>query len=170
MTAVMATFASLPLPIRGVAAHAQSQGSNVEAERGRLACGRVARRPGRAPQGRGPRPLRAEWSDTLPIADNKLALNAGWDNLAICRALGFDLALTGFTLPEIGFVIAERTAGLTDPDDAPEPLGRPVTALGDVWILGAHRLVCGDSTKPWPLTPRSAGSSPISRSPTRPTG
>jgi hypothetical protein len=57
MTAVMATFASLPLPIRGVAAYAQSQASNVEAERGRLSCGRVARRPGRAPQGRGPRPF-----------------------------------------------------------------------------------------------------------------
>ncbi len=42
---------------KGVAAHAQSQGSNVEAERGRLSCGRVARRPGRAPQGRGPRPF-----------------------------------------------------------------------------------------------------------------
>ena len=87
------------------------------------------------------------------IADNKLALDAGWNEdllrleFAALKALDFNVTLTGFTLPEIAIVEAGAgTAGLTDPDDAPEPPANPVSRLGDVWLLGAHRLVCGDST------------------------
>ena len=86
------------------------------------------------------------------IADNRLALDAGWDNdllkieLQDLHAEGFDLALTGFEIGEIEGFLAEPTEGLTDPDEIPEPPADPVTVLGDVWLLGRHRIICGDST------------------------
>ena len=86
------------------------------------------------------------------IADNKLALNAGWDEamlkleLADLKALDFDLNLTGFNTDEIDALLAEKgTEGLTDPDDTPEPPVEPVTRLGDVWVCGQHRVMCGSS-------------------------
>jgi len=87
----------------------------------------------------------------LVIADNKLALNAGWDTqllspeLADLAELGFDLSLTGFDELEIA-ALAKGTAGLTDPDDVPETPALAVTIPGDLWLLGKHRLICGDST------------------------
>lgn len=88
------------------------------------------------------------------IADNQLALNAGWDvavlkaEFAALRLMDFDLGLLGFSGDEIGAVMAFGASdGLTDPDEAPEPPASPVSRLGDVWLLGAHRLVCGDATK-----------------------
>ena len=97
------------------------------------------------------------WSDAQKkayvIADNKLALNAGWDNdmLAIefgeLKDLDFDLSLTGFDDEEIaGFFDNSTTEGLTDEDAVPEAPEQPVTVEGDVWLLGRHRLMCGDST------------------------
>jgi DNA modification methylase len=87
------------------------------------------------------------------LADNKLALNSGWDNdlLAIefaeLGALGFDLELTGFTLDEIDALTPEEIPpGLTDEDAVPELPIEPVTKLGDVWLCGNHRVMCGDST------------------------
>lgn len=87
------------------------------------------------------------------IADNKLALNAGWDDdmLAIelkeLNAEDFDLSLTGFDDDELAALLAEAVEeGLTDEDDVPEAPEVPVTVEGDVWILGRHRLMCGDST------------------------
>jgi len=87
------------------------------------------------------------------IADNKLALNAGWDNdllaleFAELKGLDFDLDLTGFSAEEIAALVpVEIAAGLTDEDAVPEVPEQPVTVLGDVWILGKHRLMCGDST------------------------
>jgi site-specific DNA-methyltransferase (adenine-specific) len=86
------------------------------------------------------------------IADNKLALNAGWDEamlkleLADLKALDFNLDLTGFNTAEIDALLADKgTDGLTDPDDAPEPPAEPVTRLGDVWVCGQHRVMCGSS-------------------------
>ena len=86
------------------------------------------------------------------IADNKLALNAGWDEamlkleLADLKALDFDLDLTGFDTDEIDALLAEKgTEGLTDPDETPEPPVEPVTRLGDVWVCGQHRVMCGSS-------------------------
>lgn len=86
------------------------------------------------------------------IADNKLALNAGWDvellkiELGDLKALDFDLSLTGFDPGELGNLLAEKTEGLTDENAVPETPARAVTVLGDVWVLGKHRLMCGDST------------------------
>jgi len=99
----------------------------------------------------------AGWSEAQKrayvIADNKLALNAGWDNellaleLAELGDLGFDVELTGFTGDEIQALMpVEINEGLTDPDDAPAAPENPITRPGDVWILGKHRVMCGDST------------------------
>ena len=97
------------------------------------------------------------WSDAQKrayvVADNKLALNAGWDNELLALELGelgdvgFDLELTGFTDEEIKALMpVEVNEGLTDPDSAPAVQENPVTVLGDVWVMGNHRLMCGDST------------------------
>ncbi|MEO3476017.1 ParB/Srx family N-terminal domain-containing protein, partial [Roseomonas sp. CAU 1739] len=88
------------------------------------------------------------------LADNKLALNAGWDEdllrleLTELQELGFDLDLTGFDADEIAGFLADPTTGLTDPDDIPPLPEAPVSQLGDVWLLGRHRLACGDCTDP----------------------
>jgi DNA modification methylase len=86
------------------------------------------------------------------IADNRMALDAGWDidllkvELGDLQSLDFDLALTGFDPGELENFLAEKTEGLTDPDAVPETPVNPVTVLGDVWVMGKHRLMCGDST------------------------
>jgi DNA modification methylase len=90
------------------------------------------------------------------LADNQLALNAGWDTDLLRGELqdlaeqDFDLSLIGFSdheladlLPDIEELPAE---GLTDADDVPEAPEEPVTKPGDVWLLGKHRVMCGDST------------------------
>jgi ParB-like nuclease domain len=88
------------------------------------------------------------------LADNRLALDAGWDEallrieLGELQAEGFDLALTGFEADEIGKLLIDAGEGLTDPDAVPEVPANPVSRPGDVWLLGRHRLVCGDSTDP----------------------
>ena len=88
----------------------------------------------------------------LVIADNKLALNAGWDEEALRVELE-DLAgdfgeLMGFSEDELVALLKqdEGTEGLTDEDAVPEVPAVPVTVEGDVWLLGRHRLMCGDST------------------------
>jgi DNA modification methylase len=87
------------------------------------------------------------------IADNRLALNSGWDTEMLkveftdLQELGFDLELTGFDLDEINELLAPvGTEGLTDPDDAPPLPENPRTRPGDIWVMGKHRLLCGDST------------------------
>jgi DNA modification methylase len=96
------------------------------------------------------------WTDTQKkayvLADNKLALNAGWDaellklELSELQSLSFDVALTGFSDDELAQMLADKTEGLTDPDEVPDTPARAVTAPGDVWLLGKHRIRCGDST------------------------
>jgi site-specific DNA-methyltransferase (adenine-specific) len=99
----------------------------------------------------------AGWSDAKKrayiIADNKLALNAGWDNEMLALELGelkdldFDLDLTGFTADEIAALMpVDVTDGLVDEDQIPEVPDVSITVQGDVWVLGKHRLMCGDST------------------------
>jgi DNA modification methylase len=84
------------------------------------------------------------------IADNKLALNAGWDEELLRLELetlteeGYDVGLLGFTDSELEALLTGEGRGLTDPDDLPTP-GVPVVKPGDLWLLGAHRLVCGSA-------------------------
>jgi DNA modification methylase len=89
------------------------------------------------------------------IADNKLALNAGWDDELLAlemKELGdmdFDLVLTGFGTDEIDQLLASLDAtpeGETDGDDVPELQAEAISKPGDVWLLGKHRLMCGSST------------------------
>jgi len=87
------------------------------------------------------------------IADNQLALNSGWDLDALrlevetLQELDFDIDLLGFEGDFLdGLLEEEPTDGLTDEDECPEPPETPVSVLGDIWQLGNHRLMCGDST------------------------
>jgi hypothetical protein len=89
------------------------------------------------------------------IADNRLAETSEWDRemlaleLEDIRLEGFDISLTGFDAEALEDIFNEAsggTEGLTDPDDAPEPQAEAVSKTGDVWLLGKHRLMCGDST------------------------
>ena len=86
------------------------------------------------------------------IADNRLALDAGWDpellalEFGALEDLGFDLALTGFGEDEILALRSTGIAGLTDPDEVPPLPERAATRPGDLWRLGSHRLICGDAT------------------------
>jgi DNA modification methylase len=92
--------------------------------------------------------LATGWSEAQKrayvLADNQLALNAGWNpellrlELGELQGLGFDIGLIGF-----GDI---RPTGLTDPDATPELPAIPISLLGDLWILGRHRLLCGDAT------------------------
>jgi DNA modification methylase len=87
------------------------------------------------------------------IADNKLALNAGWDTAMLTIEMqeledeGFDLSLLGFDDKELNTLLEpEIVEGLTDEDAVPDVPDEPKTKLGDIYILGNHRLMCGDST------------------------
>jgi len=87
------------------------------------------------------------------IADNRLALNAGWDNEMLTVELnellaeGYELDILGFDAKELDALLEpEVLEGLTDEDAVPEVPIEPVTKPGDVWLLGKHRLMCGDGT------------------------
>lgn len=134
----------------------------IMAARELYAAGQVIRFPDGTdiPKGHVPVVDCTGWSDAKRkayiLADNRLALDAGWDDellaleLADLRDEGFDLELTGFSEDEIDDILD----GLDDDDDgelgeedaAPEPQPDPVSRTGDVWICGGHRLMCGDST------------------------
>jgi len=86
------------------------------------------------------------------LADNRTGQDAEWDmdllglEMRDLDAEGFDLDLTGFGEMELQSLMADKTEGLTDPDEVPPVPDDPVTKPGDTWILGKHRLRCGDST------------------------
>jgi DNA modification methylase len=87
------------------------------------------------------------------IADNRVSQEAEWDmdllkiELGDLEGLDFDLSLTGFDDDELNALMLEAVEeGLTDDDEVPEAPENPVSVLGDVWTLGNHRLMCGDST------------------------
>jgi ParB-like chromosome segregation protein Spo0J len=89
------------------------------------------------------------------LADNKLALNAGWDEqllrleVADLAGMAFDLSLIGFGQSEQAALLAAQ-GGLTDPDDTPEPPADPTTRPGDLWLLGA-KVTCPNCRKSTPL-------------------
>jgi DNA modification methylase len=90
------------------------------------------------------------------IADNQIALNAGWDDTVLAAELaglredGVDLDLLGFGEDDLDRLLdglaGDGDGGQTDEDEVPEPPVAPVTRPGDLWILGLHRLLCGDAT------------------------
>ena len=99
--------------------------------------------------------LTAEQIRAYRIADNRLAELADWNydllpiELTQLGEAGFDLDLLGFDQDELTKILNPGAKdGLTDPDDVPEPPDEAITQPGDLWILGEHRLLCGDSSKP----------------------
>jgi len=101
------------------------------------------------------------------IADNKLTENGGWDYdlLAVeierLKELDVDIDLTGFDPTELDTILEpEVVEGLTDEDEVPEAPEEPITKRGDVWILGNHRLMCGDSTSVDDVERLMAGTTP----------
>ncbi len=96
------------------------------------------------------------WTDAQKrayiLADNKLALNAGWDEellaleLSELKELGSDLELIGFGDQELADLLQNGIEGLTDPDEVPEVQEIEINVPGDLWQLGPHKLLCGDST------------------------
>src|SRR5947207_9759431 len=87
------------------------------------------------------------------LADNQLAARASWDfeqlhnELQELQFTGFDLDLVGFDPDQLETILAGLGwSGLTNPDSVPEVPDQPVTRLGDIWLLGDHRVGCGDST------------------------
>jgi DNA modification methylase len=86
------------------------------------------------------------------LADNQLALNADWDDellrleLADLSELGFELGLVGFGESELERLLADSKDGLTEDDEAPALPEQAVTQPGNLWVLGEHRLLCGDAT------------------------
>lgn len=101
--------------------------------------------------------LSPEERRALVIADNKLALNAGWDQEMLAAEIqalidaDFDMDVTGFSMAEIDIALDAAAASSTTPldrgDIAPAPEQRPVSRVGDLWMLGRHRLICGDAQR-----------------------
>ena len=99
--------------------------------------------------------LTADQIKAYRIADNKSSELADWNfdllpiELGELQTAGFDLSLLGFDSDELLKLMSGDVAeGITDPDDVPAPPDKAVTQPGDLWILGDHRLLCGDSSKP----------------------
>jgi DNA modification methylase len=96
--------------------------------------------------------LSPEQAKAYRLADNQTATLASWDDdklvqeLAQLQEMDFDVALTGFSEEDLQRLLGPVTEALTDPDDIPEPPDEAITQPGDLWILGHHRLLCGDSS------------------------
>lgn len=91
----------------------------------------------------------------LMLADNRIALNAGWDiemlhlELKDLSMMGADLSVLGFTAQDLATALNSGvTVGLADENETPEPAETTVSSLGEIWCLGPHRIACGDSTDP----------------------
>jgi DNA modification methylase len=88
----------------------------------------------------------------LMLADNRIALNAGWDlemlavELTDLSVLGADLKILGFTKQELAKALTPALGGVTDENEVPELPKEAVSAVGDIWLAGLHRIGCGDST------------------------
>jgi len=102
------------------------------------------------------------------IADNQIALNAGWDDATLAAELarlkedGIDLDLLGFAADELDRLLDgfDESGGTQGEDVVPEPPEVSVTKLGDLWLLGRHRLLCGDATRAVDVERLLAGTTP----------
>jgi DNA modification methylase len=98
------------------------------------------------------RDLSPEQAKAYRLADNRTGEETGWDSellsaeVAELSASAFELGLLGFDPAELAELFGTPTAGLTDPDLVPEPPAEPISRPGDLWLLGNHRLLCGDAT------------------------
>ncbi len=108
--------------------------------------------------------LTPEQAKAYRLADNRSGEIAEWDGellpieLAELKDLGVDLSLLGWSPEELAEIAAVGNPGLTDPDDVPAPPDEATTRPGDIWTLGNHRLMCGDSGSPQDLDRLLAGS------------
>lgn len=97
------------------------------------------------------------------IADNKLALNAGWDEAALqaeiaaLTAVEFDTDILGFNADELAALLTPQPSSTADPDKSPELPAIPISEPGDVWLMAGHRIMCGDSTSPTDVARLMAG-------------
>jgi DNA modification methylase len=97
--------------------------------------------------------LTDEQINAYRIADNRTAEESEWDNELLkmeikeLEAKDFKLDLLGFNDEQLNDILFEEKQGLTDEDEVPEAPEEPISKLGDIWKLGSHRLICGDSTK-----------------------
>ena len=97
--------------------------------------------------------LTKEQINAYRIADNRTNEEAKWDEELLKMELkeldykDFDLKMTGFDDKQINDLLFEEKQGLTDDDAVPDTPEKPISKLGDIWHLGKHRLLCGDSTK-----------------------
>lgn len=96
--------------------------------------------------------LTDEQRRALVLADNQLAMNAGWDlellkgELGDLQSAGFDIGVIGFDPDFLNGLFDLEPEGETDPDDVPDVPDEPISKPGDVWVMGPHRVMCGDST------------------------
>lgn len=107
------------------------------------------------------------WTDAqrraYVLADNRLALNAGWDTellkleLADLKSADFDMGLMGFGEDELADMLAEKTDGQSDEDEAPAVADIASSRLGDIWVCGKSRVMCGDSTSQTDMDALTAG-------------
>lgn len=87
------------------------------------------------------------------VADNRHAELAGWDdsllreNIAALQLDGFDISSIGYDDAALAELLAQTNAGAGDAEEVPAPPKKPIVRMGDLWVLGEHRLLCGDSTK-----------------------
>lgn len=110
--------------------------------------------------------LSEEQRRALVIADNQIALNAGWNidvlkqEIGLLVDAGFDPGILGFDDTALTGFLNSVSTGQVDEDDAPEPPKQPASRPGDVWILGPHRVACGSSTDEHTVTAALAGQKP----------
>lgn len=102
----------------------------------------------------------------LVLADNRIALNAGWDmemlklELTELSAMGADLSLLGFNEKELATALNGAGAGLTNEDEVPRVAETAISSAGEIWCLGPHRIACGDSTDPVLVAALLSGTEP----------
>ena len=98
--------------------------------------------------------LTKEQINAYRIADNRTNEEAEWDDELLALEIkelemkDFNLELTGMNKPEIDEILFQEKQGNTDDDEVPETPEEPITKPGDIWQLGKHRIICGDSTLP----------------------